>query len=280
MPELNAQNAKIAFQQAQLNAGKNSSILGGIQDQILTAKLKLANDKLNYERQQALWNKNIGSKSQLDAQKLMYETSATQVKMLQDNYRRTATELNTALSQATVQYQSAAASSSDFKIVSKQNGKVYSLAKNNGEIITQQMPVATIGSSTTFIIEMLIDEVDITKLELGQKVILTLDAYQKQAFEASITKIYPAKNEQNQTFKIEGKFTKGPTKLYPGLTGEANIIIAKKDKILTIPNEYINAEGKVKTDDGLVAITIGLQSMEETEILSGIDASTILYKPE
>lgn len=53
MPELNTENAKIALQQAQLNAGKNSKILAGIQDQITTAKLKLANDKLNYQRQQA-----------------------------------------------------------------------------------------------------------------------------------------------------------------------------------------------------------------------------------
>jgi len=279
MPELNTENAKIALQQAQLNAGKNSKILAGIQDQITTAKLKLANDKLNYQRQQALWDKNIGSKSQLDAQKLMYETAETQVKMIQDNYRRTATELNTALSQATVHYQSAAASSSDFTIVSKQNGKVYSLAKNNGEIVSPQVPLATIGSRTSFIIEMLIDEVDITKLELGQKVILTLDAYQKQAFEARITKIYPAKNERNQTFKIEGKFTNGPDKLYPGLTGEANIIIAQKDKTLTIPSEYIS-NGQVKTEQGLVDVTTGLHSMEHTEILSGIDSSTVLYKPE
>ena len=113
-----------------------------------------------------------------------------------------------------------------------------------------------------------------------QKIILTLDAYKKQAFEAKITKIYPAKDERNQTFKIEGKFTTTPKKLYPGLTGEANIIIAKRDNVLTIPNEYISAEGMVNTDDGPTAITIGLQSMKETEILSGIDSSTVIYKPE
>jgi multidrug resistance efflux pump len=280
MPKLNTKNAKIALQQAQLNAGKNSKILGGLNDQITTAKLKLDNDKLNYERQQVLWDRNIGSKSQLDAQKLMYETSKTQVKMLQDNYRRTATELKNALSQASVHYQSAAASSSDFTLISKQNGKVYSLAKNNGEIINQQLPVATVGSRSNFIIEMLIDEVDITKMEIGQKVLLTLDAYQNQIFEARITKIYPSKNERNQTFKIEGKFTKNPKKLYLGLTGEANIIIAQKDKVLTIPNEYINANGQVRTERGLVHITMGLHSMENTEILSGIDSNTVLYKPE
>jgi HlyD family secretion protein len=280
MPKLNAENAKLGMQQAQLNAGRNSSLLGGIQDEIKTAQLQLANNKLNYERLQALWNKNIGSKAQLDAQKLMYETSQTQVKMLQDKYRRTATELNTVLNQATVQYQSAASSTKDFQIQSKMSGKVYSITKNNGELINPQMPIATIGSRQNFIIELLIDEVDITKLEIGQPLILTLDAYQKQAFKAQITKIYPSKNERTQTFKVEAKFTETPQKLYPGLTGEANIIIARKEKVITIPNEYINADGKVQTDNGLVAITIGLQSMEQTEVLGGLDSTTVIYKPE
>jgi multidrug efflux pump subunit AcrA (membrane-fusion protein) len=280
MPKLNAQNAKIALQQAQLNAGTNSTILGGIQDEIKTAKLKLANDKLNYQRQKSLWDKNIGSKAQLDAQRLIFETTETQVKMMQDRYKRTSSELKTALNQASVQYKSAETSTKDFAIQSRMIGKVYALNAEPGEIINPQKSIASIGSSNNFILEMLIDEVDITKLELGQKIILTLDAYKKQAFEAKITKIYPAKDERNQTFKVEGEFTTLPKKLYPGLTGEANIIIAQRDNVLTIPNEYINAEGMVNTDDGLTPITIGLQSMQETEVLSGIDSSTVIYKPE
>ncbi len=280
MPKLNAENAKLALQQAQLNAGRNSSILGGIKDEIKTSKLKLANDKLNYERQQSLWGKSIGSKAQLDAQKLIYETSETQLKMLQDKYKRSVNELNTVLNQALVQYQSASTSTKDFQIQSKISGKVYSLTKKNGEIISPQTPIATIGSNQNFIVEMLIDEVDITKLEIEQKILLTLDAYQKQAFEAKITKIYPAKNERTQTFKIEGTFVQIPKKLYPGLSGEANIMIAQKDNVLAIPNEYINEDGKVITDDGEVEITIGLQSMEQTQILGGIDSTTVIYKPE
>ncbi len=39
VPELNAQNAKLALDQARINAGKNSSILGSIQDEIKSTLL-------------------------------------------------------------------------------------------------------------------------------------------------------------------------------------------------------------------------------------------------
>ena len=39
-----------------------------------------------------------------------------------------------------------------------------------------------------------------------------------------------------------------PNVLYPGLSGEANIIIAKKENVLTIPKEYLIDGNKVKTD--------------------------------
>jgi len=155
---------------------------------------------------------------------------------------------------------------------------VYSITKNQGEIITPQMPVAKIGSAQSFVIEMLIDEVDIAKVEIGQKILISLDAYPKQSFEAKLTKIYPAKDERTQTFRIEANFVQSPAKLYPGLSGEANIVIATKSNVLTIPNEYLNADNEVKTKDGLKKVEIGLRSMDRTEIRSGIDASTELVK--
>lgn len=278
MPKLNADNARIALELAQQNASRNSTIIGTITDEISNAKLKLKNDSINFERQKSLWSQNIGSKAEFDSKKLIFETSQTNLKMLNAKLERTKYELNTALSQATVQYQTAQTSAKDFTVFSKINGKVYTKNKNQGELVSAQMPIATIGSSNNFIIEMLIDEVDITKLKLGQTILVTLDAYKKKVFEAKVSKIYPSKDLRTQTFKVEGIFTTRPEVLYPGLSGEANIVIHTKSNVLSIPNEYLTDDNQVKTDKGLVDVTIGLKSMESTEILQGIDANTYIYK--
>jgi HlyD family secretion protein len=139
--------------------------------------------------------------------------------------------------------------------------------------------LASIGSANNFIIELLVDEVDIVRISKNQEVIITLDAYNGAVFNGKISKIYPKKDERNQTFKVEAVFNNPPKVLYPGLSGEANIIIAKKENVLTIPKEYLIENNKVKTDDGIITISTGLQNMEYIEVLSGITKNTSIYKP-
>lgn len=278
VPELNGKNAKLALNLAKQNAGKNSTILGGIADEINNAKLRVKNDSLNYLRQQNLRKKGLGAQAQYDASKLAYQTSTNAVKMLRDKYIRTELELNTNLNQATNHYKSAISNSKDFTITSKINGKVYKINSNKGELISVQSPIASIGSKKNYLIEMLIDEVDITKIELNQDIIIKLDAYEKEVFKAKIVKIYPSKDIRTQTFKIEGKFINRPKKLYPGLTGEANIIIQTRENILTIPNEYVNENNQVNTGKELIDVVVGIKNLEKIEIISGIDSSTLIYK--
>ena len=157
---------------------------------------------------------------------------------------------------------------------------MYALYKEPGEIITIQEPLATLGKANSFIIEMLVDEVDIVHVAKGQKVIVRLEAYANTVFTGIVKKIFPKKDERNQTFKVEALFETQPEVLYPGLSGEANIIVAKKDNALTIPKEYLIDNTKVMTDQGLMSIKIGIQNLEFVEVLAGIDEKTPIYKAE
>jgi len=242
-------------------------------------ELKYQNDSINYERQKGLWSKNVGSKADLDSRKLQFESSKQQLNSIKNKYLRTQNELRQQVKQAENNYQSSLFQTKDFTVKSNLNGVVYSINKNVGELISPQQPIATIGSKTNFIAELLIDEVDIARVELNQKVIISLEAYKNQVFEAKVTKIYPQKNERSQTFKIEALFVKMPEKLYPGLSGESNIVISEKQNCLTIPKAYYN-NGKVLTDNGEVEVKIGLESLGQFEIISGLDSTTNIYLPK
>jgi len=65
-----------------------------------------------------------------------------------------------------------------------------------------------------------------------------------------------------------------------GITGEGNIVGKEKKSALVIPREYLQAGNKVQTDNGLIKVTTGLSNWDYIEILSGLDESTIIYKPE
>lgn len=278
-PILNTENAKFALQLAEDNYSGSATILEGIQDEIETASLKYKNDSINFLRQQNLWNQKIGSKSDYDTKKLNYQMASNNLSLLKNKYNSTKNELKTAFNQAQNNYKTSLINTKDFTITSKINGKIYALYKEPGELVTMQEPLASIGSANNFIIELLVDEVDIVRISKNQEVIITLDAYNGAIFNGKISKIYPKKDARNQTFKVEAVFDNPPKVLYPGLSGEANIIIDKKENVLTIPKEYLIENNKVKTDEGLITILTGLQNMEDIEVLSGITKNTYIYKP-
>ena len=279
-PELNRENAKINLQEAREAYKGSAAILEGMRKEIETARLKLRNDSVNFKRQERLWEQHIGAMAEFDNKKLNYELSQNNLNVLENNYDRTKDELRNKVAMARNSYEAALVNSNEFTITSKINGRVYAIYKNIGEIVTTVEPLASLGSSNNFLIELLVDEVDIVTLKVNQKVIINLDAYPGEVFEAHVHKIYPKKDERSQTFKIEAVFDRAPEVLFPGLAGEANIIVSEKENTLTIPLEYLMDNHKVKTNDGAVSVVVGAKNLTEVEILTGIDEHTEILKPE
>ncbi|MDT7830050.1 efflux RND transporter periplasmic adaptor subunit [Pricia sp. S334] len=279
-PRLNTENAKLTLHLARENYSGSSAVLKGLEDEIQAAALRFRNDSLNYFRQKNLWEQQIGSKVEFDNRKLAYELSRNNLSLLKSRYERTQIELRTQVQQASNNLRTFQIATEDFTVTSKINGKVYALFREPGEIVTTMEPLGSVGSANDFIVEMLVDEVDIVKLSVDQKVLVTLDAYQNQVFEAKVSKIYPRKDERSQTFKVEALFENPPETLYPGLAGEGNIIIARKENVLTIPKAYLIQGNQVHTEDGPIEIKIGLQNLDRVEVLEGIDANTQILKPE
>ena len=279
-PRLNMENARLNLELARENYSGNNAVLSGMRDEIIAAQLKLKNDSANYYRQKKLWDQKIGSEVEFDSRKLAYELASSNLQVLTGNYERMKNELKTKLIQAENNYKTAMIATEDFTVTSKINGTVYELFKNQGELISSREPVAAVGSSDKFVIEMLVDEVDIVRIREGQKALITLDAYDTAVFEARINKIYPLKDERSQTFKIEALFINPPKVLYPGLAGEGNIIITQKEDVITIPKDYLIGGSKVRTEDGVVEVESGIETLDRVEIISGLDTKTYILRPE
>lgn len=279
-PKLSSENARLSMQIAKENYNGSHAILEDLKNEVKLAELKFKNDSITFQRQQNLWNQKIGSQAEYDARKLSFETSFQTLKTLKNKYLRTENELKQQVQQATNNYESTLFLSNDYTIQSKISGRIYAIFKNIGELVSAQQPIAMIGNKSKFIVELLVDEVDIAKIALGQTVLVTLDAYKNKVFEAKVVKIYPQKNERSQTFKIEADFIKAPSKLYPGLSGEGNIIVSTKKNALVVPKIYLTKDKTIKTDVGVVKVETGLESLDKIEIISGIDTNTIIYLPE
>jgi hypothetical protein len=79
---------------------------------------------------------------------------------------------------------------------------------------------------------------------------------------------------------VEAEFKELPPKVYYGLSGEANIVVSTRDNAIVIPAEYLLGDNKVLTEEGEKSVQVGIKNLKFAEILSGIDTTTSLLKPE
>lgn len=272
-------NARLSLERAERYTQWDAASLANLRAEISQQRRQITQDSTDYARQQRLWDQQIGSKQQVEQRALRLESSRKQLIVLRQQYAQLQEDNQVAYEQARNQLQQARENLDDFVVDSRMNGKVYSLQKEVGELIGGQEVLATIGKPDQFVLEMQIDEMDITQVRIGQAILVSLEAYRGRAFRAEVTKIHPTKDSRTQTYLVEGKFLEIPDRLYSGLSGEANIVLREKAGTLVIPAEYLIGENRVLTDTGEVVVQTGLRSLTQVEILSGIDTSTVLRKP-
>ncbi len=278
--QLNQQNAELNYQLVKDSYEGEANLIAEMKLDLQSAKLKLMNDSVSFFRIQQLYEDKALSKVERDNASLAYEISQNTYASLKKRIYRKEKELRNQMAQSRNSAEASILKTADYIIKSAISGKVFQLFKEKGEYVTLQEPMAVVGDKNNFKLKMLIDEVDISKVKVGQKVLVTLEAYKNVVFEAKIARIAPKLDERTQTFEVEAHFTNHPANLYMGLTGEGNIIINEKKSALVIPREYLQGGNKVETDKGLQQIKTGLSNWSYIEVLDGIDEHTLIYKPK
>ena len=278
--QLNTENARIALDLSAENNRKGSDKIQEIELNVNLALEKLQLDSSLFFRQKKLWEQNIGTQLELEQKKLAYNNSTINYQTAQKRLSQLKTQLQNELKRANVTYDINKKLFSDYSIKSSVNGKVYDILKERGELVTSQTPLALIGKTDTFLLELSVDENDIIKISLGQKVLVTMDSYKGQVLDAVVDKIYPIMNERSRTFMVEAHFINPPKKLFPNLSAEANIIIQVKKNIITVPNNYV-IDGKyvLVQDNKKREIKTGLKDYQKVEVLKGLKVNEVIYKP-
>lgn len=277
--KLNRENSDLSANYANLQS--NADKLTDLKNNIDLAKSKYQNDSLIYKRQQNLWAQGIGSKLELEQKELIAQGSKISLESARIKYDDLLKQLELNDRQSKNNLAISRSRENDYTIKSELAGKVYFIYPKRGEIVGPQTALAVIGDARAFYMELDIDEYDIVKVQIGQAILITMDSYKNQVFEARVTKIDPLMNERTKTFRIEAEFTKQPPVLYPNLTVEANIVIQTKEKAITIPRNYLISDSFVlvnKTEKRRVRT--GIKDYQRIEIVEGLSDKDIIYKPK
>jgi RND family efflux transporter MFP subunit len=241
---------------------------------------KLGNDQLLLERQRTLWAEQIGTKFELEQRELSYANSKATYESAKLRYNELKKQLRFSSKQSKHNLSISRSMLDDYNVRSEVNGMVYSIEKEQGEMVSPQAPLAILGSAQHFTIILQVDENDIVKVAPGKKVFITMDSYKGQVFEAVVDHVNPLMNERSRTFEVEATFVKVPEIVYPNLTLEANIILQSKDNAMTIPRKYLVDDTYVMMSESKrKLVKVGLKDYQKVEILQGLNKEDKIMLP-
>jgi len=275
--DFNAQSAKALLSIADLNASPKAPALKQAETNIQLAKVKLNQDDVQYQRYKKLFDENSVSKLDYENAGIALENSKANLKSLQENYDLLKQQ---AEQQLIIQKSQTGINSflrGNNEISAVVGGKVYKKQKQLGDYVRKADAIAVIGDPNDIYAKLSIDETNISKIKVGQKVIIQLNTSKDKNYNGIVTEIYPAFDDQAQSFYCKVKFVDGIDFKISGTQLQANVVISEQNNLLVIPKKYLNYGDKVYVKDkGLVPVNTGFVSTEWVEIKSGIDTSTTI----
>ena len=90
-------------------------------------------------------------------------------------------------------------------------------------------------------------------------------------------------NEADQTFRVDAVFRDSLSQPYIHASVEANIIISEKENALLIPRKALMPGDSVLLksggDEKMVFVQTGIQSLDDVEIVKGLDENSEIILP-
>jgi len=173
------------------------------------------------------------------------------------------------------------------------DGVIASVSTEEGETVAAGMQAptfVTIIDLNRLQVDAYVDEVDIGKVEVGQRAVFTVDAFPATEFEGEVSAIYPKAVIQDNVVNYDVVIdieTPFHGLLRPEMTASVTILLEVKTDVLAIPAEAVKREqGKSVVyvlNDGrtkVCEITIGRRDSQWVEVLAGLEeGQTVFLEP-
>ena len=261
--------------------------LSSAKESLVSADVSYRLAKKNYERYQALYEKDYVSKVNLEEYELAYVNAKSSLNSAQANVVQAQSNLDTAEKDL-----------SNTKIVSPIDGVVLTRKVSEGQTITAGFSTPELfvvaQDLTKMQVEAKVSEADIVKIQPGQEADFTLDGYVGEKFKGVVRQVrtnYVDTSDSTTTSSSSTTYTviidvdNADLRLKPGMTATLTIRTQDKKDVLLVPNEALrfspstNANkyentGVWKMDPGMqqphrVDVTIGIIATKQTEITGG-----------
>lgn len=256
------------------------SSLSSAESRVRVADIALSQEKAVYERQKELFDKGVIAREEMEASIASYKKSVEELDVSRENLDI----VKTGISKSTAKY-------SNTQIRSTITGMILDVPVKEGNSVIQAntfndgTTIATVANMNDMIFIGKIDETEVGRIHIGMPMKLTVGAIENRSFDATLEYIAPKGTEENGAILFEIKAAARIPEdvlIRAGYSANAEIVLAKVDSVLTIPESTVTFRGDsafvqvVKTDlpDKQEFeerhISIGLSDGIKLEVKSGL----------
>ena len=258
MEQIKAVHVKVGDK---VSAGQVLAQLDNETAQINMSNAQLAYDNAytNYENAKQLFELGAVSQSELNQLQMAYENASNTLRQAQ-----------MAMDYATV--------------TAPISGTVTMVNANVGSYATASAPMFEIANVDTLEISAGINEQNVSKISIGQEVLLKIASVSDQWMSGTITEISKVMNAQTKAYPVTIAMRNKDDALVAGMYAEVRVVVDHADDVLVIPvDAIVYKEAKpfafVAQPDGTVkeaALTLGINDGDNYVVTEGLQAGDLI----
>jgi HlyD family secretion protein len=239
--------------------------LNNAENRLNRAKLNADDAKIDFDRQQKLFDQKVISYEEYKRAKVTYDASREELSAAENNLDLIKNGVTKKASTAT-----------NTLVRSTVNGMVLDVPIKEGNSVIQSntfnngTTICTVADMQDMIFKGKVDETEVGKIKEGMNIELEIGAIEKDKFGAILEYIAPKGKEENGAIQFEIKANvvlKENQFIRAGYSANANIVLEKKDSVLVIPEGML----KFEKDSSFVEVeTATPQKFEKRMVKTGI----------
>ncbi|HEY0977609.1 MAG TPA: efflux RND transporter periplasmic adaptor subunit [Flavobacteriales bacterium] len=255
--------------------------LSQAEQRVSSAGIGVSNARMNYDRNKPLADKGVISASEMQGYDVALRTAQQELSAAEEALKVVRDGVSNNSAGNTVVRSTITGMVLDVPV--KEGNSV--IERNN---FNEGTTIASIADMGDLIFQGKVDESEVGKVKLGMPVVLTVGAIEGSKWDAELEYIAPKGVEENGAIQFEIRAAvklKEGEKLRSGYSANADIVLDRRDSVLTVPESVVSFNGKgdsafVEVKNGeawkRTHIKTGLSDGINLEVLGGISDTTSL----
>ena len=206
---------------------KQQNSLIEAQSALNKARLSLNFSQQNLERMTKLYQAEAISKNDYDNTKLAYDIALADVNLAQAAFSNAQDALK------------------DTRVSTQIDGFVAGCDLKEGQMVESGTPLMTVQDLSSAYVVVNINQEDITKIKLGQKVKVSVDSLSGIIFEGVVEIMNPVADSSSRSFEVKILVSNPDFLLKPGMFAEVQIDIDSSKMAITVPQAAVSGKDGV-----------------------------------